>query len=344
MAFMRGKTWVGLGVGAAALAALQQCDASLLKKFCDRDRCHTPDCRIERREPTCECRFGHHQTSWSPWASNCPEGNYASTQYGAPGYSNSMGQPAGCGNEPPVNYSPQPYVPEPTVPTYQQPAPGYESFPTDQPLEPILTAPPQAPLPSQFSNPPIGLPSSNPQLPPQTGSQFPVNQPEQQVPQFPQPELPLPPDVVSPIQPGFSLPMPQAAPYQPPQLRPAPPAAPTPNPMPIQPMPDLTPGTLPQVVPGSVGDPANGFVPNAPTRSSIPDASAYYRRATPMPVQPTTHWQQRMAPAAQQQMQQAPYSVPQPAQQGRWRVMPGYQSSQQPATSQPFTVPGGYVR
>lgn len=361
MAFTRGKTWIGLGVGAAALAALQQCDASLLKCFCDKDRCNTPECRIERRAPECECRFGHHQTSWTPWAMNCQDGACAANQYPAPGYANAPGAARGCTTEPVQAYAPQPYqpyLPEPTGPIYQQPVPGYEAYTTEQSIDPNFTAPPVSQQPSFYEQSPVGLPLPEPQFsPPQIGGpQTLPPRPDLPLPPFngAQPQLPLPPDVISPMPPTVPEPIPQPPAIQPPaiQQQQLPQSIPQPGhtfqPGPGRPIPDSIPGALPQVVPGSVGDPANGFAPTGPTRSAIPEGEAFFRRLTP--VQPTNHWQ-RGATTPPTQAQRMPYSAPQQLQQpqqlpqGRWRVMPGYQGSQQqPAMSQPFNANGGHAQ
>ena len=153
-----GKLWLGLSASAIALFALQQCDAGnwfVMKCWCDKDRCHTPDCReLDRKVPPCDCRFGFHETVWSPWASNCPQ--------------------LGCNNDgsaptyAPAPIESQPAYPEPSyqpsrVPPYVDPSSQFLMPPIeDAPLPPALNVPSQGPG-GQFEVPvPVPTPGHQP--------------------------------------------------------------------------------------------------------------------------------------------------------------------------------------
>lgn len=190
----------GLGAGAVALVAFQTCDAGgLLKCLCDRDRCHTPDCReLCRKPPQCDCRFGHYTTEWTPWAANCPPGcSPCDNRYNAqPGHSYDNGMQQPIMPEPVPSYSPEasvpaqpgfdatPYLPAPMPPQDMSlPLPPEAQAPNPLPQQPLslpqqpgLTAPlqvappppsftPQAPMGGTGNLPPVQVPKTTPMAP-----------------------------------------------------------------------------------------------------------------------------------------------------------------------------------
>ncbi len=193
----------GLGAGAAALVAMQTCDAgNLFKCFCDRDRCHTPDCReLTRKQPECDCRFGHFTTEWTPWAANCPTGCApCDNRY------NGLSSDSYSGGVHAVPIAPQPvpsYAPEPVYPEQQQ----FDA-------SPYLPAPP----PPQDMSLPLPPEAQTPNPIPQSPLRFPQPMASDVAP--PQQVAPLPP-AASPQPPMGGtgnmppIPMPKAAPMAP---------------------------------------------------------------------------------------------------------------------------------
>ena len=204
-----GKLWLGLGVSAIALLALQRCDAGnwfVMKCWCDNDRCHTPDCReLDRKAPPCDCRFGYHETVWTPWAANCPQPGCNNDGY-APTYA-------------PASVESQSAYPEPSyqpgrVPPYVDPSSQFLLPPTeDAPLPPARNDPFQGPA-GQFELPVpgptpghqpsnVGVPFTPrvPSLKKDPGPVPPQPQPPSFAPQK-QEQIPMPPEFQAPSRSG----------------------------------------------------------------------------------------------------------------------------------------------
>ncbi len=182
-----GKLCLSLGAGAIALLTLQRCDAGnwfVMKCWCDNDRCHTPDCReLDRKAPPCDCRFGYHETVWSPWASNCPQ----------PGCNNDGSAPTYAAESP--SAYPEPSYQPSRVPPYVDPSPQFLLPPVDDAPGGQFELPVPAPTPGQQPSKP-GVPF-NPRVP--TLDKIPGPVPPQ--PNFAPPKqehIPMPPEFQAP--------------------------------------------------------------------------------------------------------------------------------------------------
>lgn len=268
------KLWWGLGTSSVALIALQTCNAGSFFNcgLCDRDKCHSLENRVlERKAPECDCRFGHFQTEWTPWAANCPPGRPAGDCVNGqcarnpvipqPGWSNSYQSEVSAPQSPAPQYEQAPYIPAPT------PLPAGSNYHL-----------PQYPVHQDVPYTVPGVPYDYPRV---TDPGLPLSIPNQALPIVKQPGPALPGGNFSPMIPA-----------------PAPMGTGSPNPMPVNSVPMNPMQGMPA--------PRNDIAP--PTRSEIPGDVSLQRR---MPVQPTGHWQSPNWQSPAGSWQSTPPNVPQ---------------------------------